>query len=322
MTNGQFINNFWSMGMRLILLGPPGAGKGTQARFICEHFSIPQISTGDMLRAAVKAGTPLGQQVKAVMDSGALVTDEIIIALVKERIEQPDCQKGFLFDGFPRTIPQANAMVDAGVQIDHVVEIAADDEEIVRRISGRRTCGSCGRVFNVYTAPPGSPPHCDRCDDRPELMQRPDDNAATVARRLEVYAAQTHPLVEHYRRQGLLHTINAARAAEAVTAQLVALLETLGGTAELPALARRKRPARKAATRRKATRRKAAVGRAAVGKGAARKTARARKRPVAKPAARKASGRRKVARKPARKPARKTPAAARRKSAVRRRRRS
>ncbi len=184
------------------------------------------------------------------------------------------------------------------------------------------TCGSCGRVFNVYTAPPGSPPRCDRCDDRPELVQRPDDNAATVARRLEVYAAQTHPLVEHYRRQGLLHTINAARAAEAVTAQLVALLETLGGTAELPALARRKRPARKAATRRKATRRKAAVGRAAVGKGAARKTARARKRPVAKPAARKASGRRKVARKPARKPARKTPAAARRKSAVRRRRRS
>lgn len=311
--------------MRIVLLGAPGSGKGTQSQRLVERFGIPQISTGDLLRSAVQRGTEYGLRAKAAMDAGQLVVDEIVLGIIADRLAEPDARAGFILDGFPRNQAQAEALgsmlKSMGRPLDAVVLFEVDNAELVRRISGRRTCGRCGRVFNVYTAPPGSPPRCDRCDDRPELVQRPDDNAATVARRLEVYAAQTHPLVEHYRRQGLLHTINAARAAEAVTAQLVALLETLGGTAELPALARRKRPARKAATRRKATRRKAAVGRAAVGKGAARKTARARKRPVAKPAARKASGRRKVASKVARKPARKTPAAARRKSAVRRRRR-
>jgi len=228
MTNGQFINNFWSMGMRLILLGPPGAGKGTQARFICEHFSIPQISTGDMLRAAVKAGTPLGQQVKAVMDSGALVTDEIIIALVKERIEQPDCQKGFLFDGFPRTIPQANAMVDAGVQIDHVVEIAADDEEIVRRISGRRVHAQSGRVYHVLF----NRPQREGLDDvtGEPLIQRDDDKEETVRNRLKIYHEQTRPLVDFYRKRAEqsaslhYHTIDGMGEVDQVRAAILRVL--------------------------------------------------------------------------------------------------
>jgi adenylate kinase len=309
--------------MRIVLLGAPGSGKGTQSQRLVERFGIPQISTGDLLRSAVQRGTEYGLRARAAMDAGQLVIDEIVLGIIADRLAEPDARRGFILDGFPRNQAQAEALdgmlKTTGRPLDAVVLFEVDNVELVRRISGRRTCGTCGRVFNVYTAPPGSPPHCDRCDDRPELVQRPDDNAATVARRLEVYEAQTRPLVEYYRRQGLLHTINAARAAEAVSAQLVALFETLGGTAELPALARRKRPARKAATRRKA-----AVGKGVAGKGAARKTARARKRPVAKPTARKASATRKPVRKPARKvvrkAARKTPAAARRKSAARRRR--
>ena len=140
--------------MRLILLGAPGAGKGTQAQFICEHFSIPQISTGDMLRAAVKQGTPLGLEAKEIMASGALVSDDLIIGLVKERIAQSDCDNGFLFDGFPRTIPQAQAVVDAGIVIDHVLEIAVDDEEIVQRLSGRRVHAESGRIYHVVYNPP------------------------------------------------------------------------------------------------------------------------------------------------------------------------
>ncbi|MCB1843695.1 MAG: adenylate kinase, partial [Halioglobus sp.] len=159
--------------MRLILLGAPGAGKGTQAQFICERYSIPQISTGDMLRAAVKAETPLGLKAKDVMDSGALVSDEIILGLVKERIAQPDCQAGFLFDGFPRTIVQAEAMVDAGVSLDHVVEIAVDDEEIIARLSGRRVHPQSGRVYHVIY----NPPKRDGLDDETgePLVQRDDD---------------------------------------------------------------------------------------------------------------------------------------------------
>ena len=182
--------------MRLILLGAPGAGKGTQAKFICERYAIPQISTGDMLRSAVKAGTELGLQAKAVMDSGGLVSDDIIIGLVRDRIQQPDCANGFLFDGFPRTIPQAEAMVDAGVDIDHVVEIAVDDEEIVRRLSGRRVHPGSGRVYHVVYNPPAK----DGVDDETgeALVQRDDDSEATVRNRLDVYQAQTRPLVDFY----------------------------------------------------------------------------------------------------------------------------
>jgi len=182
--------------MRLILLGAPGAGKGTQATFICQKYGIPQISTGDMLRAAVKASTPLGLAAKKVMDSGALVSDDIIIGLVKERIAQPDCANGFLFDGFPRTIPQAEAMVQAGVDIGAVVEIAVDDEEVVKRIVGRRVHPGSGRVYHVVYAPPKVAGKDDVTGE--ELVQRPDDQEETVRERLRVYHAQTAQLIGYY----------------------------------------------------------------------------------------------------------------------------
>jgi adenylate kinase len=182
--------------MRVILLGPPGAGKGTQAQFICEHFGIPQISTGDMLRAARSAGTPLGQEADRYMSSGELVPDELIIALVKERITEQDCAPGFLFDGFPRTIPQARALEDAGVRIDHVIEIDVEDEEIVRRLAGRRVHEDSGRVYHVDYNPPKSA-GVDDVTGEP-LVQRADDAEETVRRRLEVYRDQTRPLVEFY----------------------------------------------------------------------------------------------------------------------------
>jgi adenylate kinase len=182
--------------MRIILLGAPGAGKGTQAQFICEQFGVVQISTGDMLRAAVKAGTELGLQAKAVMDAGALVSDEIIIGLVQERIQAPDCARGFLFDGFPRTIPQAEALVNAGVAIDHVLEIAVADDEIVSRLSGRRVHPASGRIYHVIHNPPAR----EGCDDLTgeALVQRDDDREETVRKRLSVYHQQTAPLVGFY----------------------------------------------------------------------------------------------------------------------------
>ena len=183
--------------MNIILLGPPGAGKGTQAKFITEKYAIPQISTGDMLRAAVKAGTPLGLAAKKVMDAGQLVSDDIIIGLVKERIQQPDCRNGFLFDGFPRTIPQAQALIDAGIKIDKVIEIDVDDEEIVARLSGRRVHESSGRVYHVLHNPP-KVAGADDVTGEP-LIQRDDDREDTVRKRLAVYHEQTKPLVDFYR---------------------------------------------------------------------------------------------------------------------------
>ncbi|MCV6622990.1 MAG: adenylate kinase [Cellvibrionaceae bacterium] len=182
--------------MRVILLGAPGAGKGTQAQFIMEQYNIPQISTGDMLRAAVKAGTELGLKVKDIMASGGLVSDEIIIALVKERIAQDDCANGFLFDGFPRTIPQAEALLESGVDIDHVIEIDVDDEEIVSRLSGRRVHEASGRVYHLVYNPPKNEGVDDETGDA--LVQRPDDQEDTVRKRLAVYHDQTKPLVNFY----------------------------------------------------------------------------------------------------------------------------
>ena len=182
--------------MRLILLGAPGAGKGTQATFICQKYGIPQISTGDMLRAAVKAGSPLGQEAKAVMASGGLVSDDLIINLVKERLTQADCANGFLFDGFPRTIPQADAMKAAGVTLDYVVEIDVPFDAIVERMSGRRSHPASGRTYHVKF----NPPKVDGVDDvtGEPLIQRDDDKEETVKKRLDVYSAQTRPLVEYY----------------------------------------------------------------------------------------------------------------------------
>ncbi|MDI6749799.1 MAG: adenylate kinase [Rhodocyclaceae bacterium] len=182
--------------MRLILLGPPGAGKGTQANFIKEKFGIPQISTGDMLRAAVKAGTPLGLEAKKIMDAGGLVRDDIIIGLVKDRLKEPDCQKGYMFDGFPRTIPQAEAMKEAGVPIDFVLEIDVPDEEIIKRMSGRRVHVASGRTYHVIF----NPPKVEGKDDvtGEPLIQRDDDKEETVKKRLEVYHQQTEALIDYY----------------------------------------------------------------------------------------------------------------------------
>ena len=183
--------------MRLILLGGPGAGKGTQANNIKEKYQIPQISTGDMLRAAVKAGTELGLQAKKVMDTGGLVPDDVIIGLVKERISEPDCEKGFLFDGFPRTIPQADAMKDAGVPIDAVVDIDVPDDEIIKRMSGRRVHLASGRTYHVVFNPPNEEGKDDVTGE--PLIQRDDDQEETVRKRLDVYHDQTEPLIDYYK---------------------------------------------------------------------------------------------------------------------------
>jgi len=206
--------------MRLILLGGPGAGKGTQANYIKEKYNIPQISTGDMLRAAVKAGTELGLAAKKIMDEGGLVSDEIIIGLVKDRIKEADCENGFLFDGFPRTIPQADAMKDAGVPIDYVVEIAVDDDEIVKRMAGRRVHLASGRTYHIVY----NPPKVEGKDDvtGEDLIQRDDDQEETVKQRLKVYHEMTEPLVAYY-----------LKAAEADNAAKYVRIEGIGKVEEI-----------------------------------------------------------------------------------------
>lgn len=206
--------------MKVILLGPPGAGKGTQADYICEALAIPRISTGDMLRAAVKAGTPLGVEAKKVMDSGGLVSDEIILGLVAERIREPDCANGYLFDGFPRTIVQAEGLEQAGVDIDKVVEIAVDDEEIVRRMSGRRIHEASGRTYHVEFNPPRQA-GVDDVTGEP-LVQRDDDREETVRKRLAVYHEQTAPLIAYY----------SSRASESATLEY-ARVEGVGSVDEI-----------------------------------------------------------------------------------------
>ncbi|MCB1745761.1 MAG: adenylate kinase [Gammaproteobacteria bacterium] len=182
--------------MKIILLGGPGAGKGTQGDFICARYGIPKISTGDMLRAAVKAGTPLGLEAKTIMDSGGLVSDDIILGLVRDRVSQSDCANGFLFDGFPRTIPQAEGLAASGIEIDKVVEIAVDDEEIVKRMSGRRVHPASGRTYHVVFNPPRVADHDDVTGE--PLVQRDDDKEETVRNRLAVYHDQTKPLIDFY----------------------------------------------------------------------------------------------------------------------------
>ena len=218
--------------MKLILLGAPGAGKGTQAAFICKKFGIPQISTGDMLRAAVKAGTPLGLEAKSIMDSGGLVSDALIINLVKERLTQADCANGFLFDGFPRTIPQADATKAAGVNLDYVVEIDVPFESIIERMSGRRSHPASGRTYHVKF----NPPKVEGVDDvtGEPLIQREDDKEATVQNRLSVYSAQTRPLVKYYSdwaqqepaKAPKYRAISGLGDVEAITAQVFAALES------------------------------------------------------------------------------------------------
>jgi adenylate kinase len=217
--------------MRLILLGPPGAGKGTQAKFIAEKFGIPQISTGDMLRAAVKAGTPLGLAAKAVMDAGQLVSDDIIIGLVKERLSHPDCANGYMFDGFPRTLPQADALKASGVKLDVVLEIDVPDSEIVERMSGRRVHLASGRTYHIKFNPPKLAGKDDLTGE--DLIQREDDQESVVKKRLEVYHAQTKPLVSYYGSWAATGDAAAPRyakvsglgAVEAITASVFAALQ-------------------------------------------------------------------------------------------------
>lgn len=185
--------------MKIILLGAPGAGKGTQAQFLTKRYDIPQISTGDMLRAAIKAGTPMGKMAKEFMDAGKLVTDEIIIGLVKDRIEEDDCKNGFLLDGFPRTVPQADAVTAAGIALDAVIEIDVPDEEIVKRMSGRRVHQDSGRTYHLVYNPPKVEGKDDETGE--ELIQRPDDKEEIVKDRLKVYHEQTQPLVDYYKEQ-------------------------------------------------------------------------------------------------------------------------
>lgn len=218
--------------MRIVFLGAPGSGKGTQSQRLVERHGIPQVSTGDLLRAHVRDGTELGRRAKSVMDAGQLVDDATILGMVRERLAAPDAARGFILDGFPRTVPQAEGLEQMlaaiGQPLDAAVLFDVDSELLVKRISGRRTCQDCGRVFNVHTAPPPSPPPCSGQCETPRLVQRPDDKEETVARRLEVYEEQTRPLVGFYEQRGLLRSIDAEGDLPTVTARLEVALAPRG----------------------------------------------------------------------------------------------
>jgi adenylate kinase len=216
--------------MRLILLGPPGAGKGTQAQRIVEKHGIPQLSTGDMLRAAVVAETDVGKRAKAVMDAGKLVSDDIVIAIVSERIDQPDCANGFILDGFPRTLVQADAtekmLSNKGLDLSAVIELRVDDKELVRRVSGRYSCAQCGTVYHDSDRKPSGEGVCDKCGTT-HFKRRPDDNAETMTQRLEVYYKETSPLIGYYYAKGKLKTVNGMAEMDAVTADIETILSAL-----------------------------------------------------------------------------------------------
>ena len=219
--------------MRLVLVGPPGAGKGTQAQFIAEHLRVPQISTGDIFRANVSQGTPLGLQAKAYMDRGDLVPDDVTIDMVRNRLREPDAVGGFLLDGFPRTVPQAEVLDDmlreqSDAKLDVVLELVVDDDEVIRRLSGRRTCRTCNHIWHVDFDPPADPSRCDL--DGGELYQRDDDKAETIANRLDVYASSTAPLVSFYAGRGLLVGIDATGPVDDVTQRAIDALRPFAGT--------------------------------------------------------------------------------------------
>lgn len=312
--------------MRIVLLGAPGSGKGTQSQRLVQRFGIPQVSTGDLLRSAVKRGTELGLKAKAVMEAGKLVDDALVLGMIQERLAEADAQKGYILDGFPRNIAQAEALdrmlADLGQPLTAVVQMDVPYAELTRRIAGRRSCQSCGRVYNIYSMPVGAPMTCPNCPDHPPLYQRPDDNEATVVERLKVYEAQTRPLVDYYGRQGLLQSIDAQGDVDAITALLVGVLESpAGASARMAArgaasagTARAGRKRTKTAVKRQAVKSKSAKKKAGKKKVSRKKVAPktvakkkvARKKSAAsKPAARRRRGsaaakRRQPARKPAR----------------------
>ena len=213
--------------MRVILLGPPGAGKGTQAKILTERYRVPQISTGDILRAAVAAGTPLGKEAKSYMDQGVLAPDEVVIGIVRDRLTEPDCQSGYLLDGFPRTVTQAEALTrmlkDLGTPLPTVVSLEVSEEELVRRLAGRRTCEGCGEPFHVEFHPPRVSGICDKCGGN--LIQREDDREETIRRRLQVYREQTEPLIGYYKSQGLLKTVEGMGETGEIFARISRVLE-------------------------------------------------------------------------------------------------
>ncbi len=215
--------------MRITLMGPPGSGKGTQAQRLVEKYQVPQISTGDLLRAAVAAGTPLGQQAQAIMARGELVPDDLVIGIIRERLAEPDAERGFILDGFPRTVNQAKALDELLTDLDRPLQAAilleVDEEAIVQRISGRRVCERCGAVYNIYTNPPEKEGVCDACGG--PLVQRPDDNEATVRQRLKVYREQTAPVLDYYRDQGKLQVVPGEGDVDAIFAALCAVIDAL-----------------------------------------------------------------------------------------------
>jgi adenylate kinase len=275
--------------MRIVLLGAPGSGKGTQSQQLARKHGAPQVSSGDLLRDAVARRTPLGLQAKAAMDAGALVSDELVLALIRERLSRPDALRGFILDGFPRNIAQAEALAamleKLGQPVDAVVLMDIDSQVLLRRLTGRRSCSRCGRLFNIYTSPPTASTPCVDGTGEHDLVQRPDDNEDTIRKRLEVYAAQTQPLIEHYRSAGLLRTVDAEGDVDEVFARLE--------QAVAPRKAARARPGRRAVVRRTATRR----ARGTVRKRKPRAGARSRK---TKRKARTATAPRKSARRPVR----------------------
>ena len=301
--------------MRIILLGAPGSGKGTQAQRLVERHGIPQISTGDLLRAAVKNGTPLGLRAKAAMDSGNLVDDETVLGMIRERLAEGDTQRGFILDGFPRTLVQAAALDDMlrgmGRPLDSVVLLEVDYGELARRISGRRSCQDCGKVFNVFTSAAPEGERCPKTSEPHRLFQRSDDNEAAVAERLRVYEEKTKPLIEFYSQQGLLRSIEAEGEVDEITSRLNAVLHVPTAPAAAPAprrapARRRRRSAHRPAglastargTRRRVVKKPAAKAATAPGKSAAGKAA-AKKVSARKAATKKAAVRKSAARRPA-----------------------
>jgi len=304
--------------MRIVLIGAPGGGKGTQAKLLVEKYGIPQISTGDLLREAVAAGTPLGMRAKAAMEAGQLVSDDIVLGMIRERLSKPDAQKGFILDGFPRNIPQAESLdkllTDMGKPLQVSLLIDVDFNILMQRLTGRRTCSQCGAIFNVHTSPPRLEGRCDKCGG--ELTQRADDNEATVSQRLKVYEAQTAPLIEYYRRHGILRTVQGVGEIEDIFEAIQRVLNTLPSTEApeaAPAAAEPARPkvakkkiakkktAKKKVTKKKAAKKKPAAKKTATKKKAAKK--KATKKKVAKKAAKKKVAKKKAKKKVAKKKA-------------------
>jgi adenylate kinase len=242
--------------MRIVLLGAPGSGKGTQSQRLVQRFGIPQISTGDLLRSAVKRGTPLGMAAKGAMDAGKLVDDSIVLGMIRERLGDADTAGGFILDGFPRNIAQAEALdamlQELGRPLTSVVQLEVPYADLTRRIAGRRSCQNCGRVFNIYSMPVGAPLVCPSCVGNPELFQRPDDNEATVVERLKIYESQTRPLIKYYAKKGLLQTIDAQGDIDSITALLVYVLTATGSPVVKRKPKTRPRPKAKAKAKAKA----------------------------------------------------------------------